>query len=74
MTDASFTAAGYAILTEDDPNHKCTSVQKSYAPIGYELKAFTHSQLKMSKYAKEFIAVFYTFREFGQIFWERLNQ
>ena len=22
MTDASFTAAGYAILTEDDPNQK----------------------------------------------------
>ena len=27
-TDASFTAAGYAILTEDDPNQKYTSVKK----------------------------------------------
>ena len=32
MTDASFTAAGYAILTEDDPNQKYSSVKKSYAP------------------------------------------
>ena len=28
MTDASFLAAGYAILTEDDPNQKYTSVKK----------------------------------------------
>ena len=35
MTDASFTAAGYAILTEDDPNQKYSSVKKSYAPIAY---------------------------------------
>ena len=35
MTDASFTTAGYAILTEDDPNQKFTSVKKSYAPIAY---------------------------------------
>ena len=33
MTDASFPAAGHAILTEDDPNQKFTSVKKSYAPI-----------------------------------------
>ena len=38
MTDASFTAAGYAILTEDDPNQKYTSVKKSYAPIAYGSK------------------------------------
>ena len=30
MTDASFTAAGYAILTEDDQNQKYTSVKKSF--------------------------------------------
>ena len=51
MTDASFTAAGYAILTEDDPNQKYTSVKKSYAPIAYGPKTFTPSQLKMSIYA-----------------------
>ena len=41
MTDASFTAAGYAILTEDDPNQKYTSVKKSYAPIAYDSKTFS---------------------------------
>ena len=54
MTDSSFTAAGYAIMTEDDPSQKYTSVKKSYAPIAYGSKTFTPSQLKMSIYAKEF--------------------
>ena len=68
-TDASFTAAGYAILTEDDPNQKFTSLKKSYAPIAYGSKTFTPSQLKMSIYAKEFLAIYYAFKEFGHIFW-----
>ena len=46
MTDASFTAAGCTILTEDDPNQKYSSVKKSYAPIAYGSKTFTPSQLK----------------------------
>ena len=73
MTDASFTAAGYAILTEDVPNQKYTSVKKSYAPIAYGYKTFTLSQLKVSIYAKEFLAICYAFEEFGHIFWEHLN-
>ena len=71
MTDASFTAAGYATLTEDDPNQKNTSVKKSYAPIAYGSETYTPSELKMSIYAKEFLAIFYAFKEFGErIFWE----
>ena len=70
MTDASFTAPSYAILTEDDPNQKHTSVKKSYAPIAYGSKTFTPSQLKMSIYAKEFLAIYYAFMEFEHIFWE----
>ena len=69
MTDASFTAAGYAILTEDDPNQKYSSVKKSYAPIAYGSKTFTPSQLKMSIYAKEFLAIYYAFKENGHICW-----
>ena len=30
MTDATFTAAGYATLTEDEPNMKIISVKKLY--------------------------------------------
>ena len=69
MTDASFKAAGNAILTEDDPNQENSSVEKSYAPIAYGSKTFTPSQLKMSIFAKEFLAIYYAFKEFGRIFW-----
>ena len=46
MTDASFTAAGYAILTEDDPNQKYSSVKKSYAPIAMAQKLLRHRNSK----------------------------
>ena len=69
MTDASFQAAGYAVLIEDDPNQKYTSTRKTYAPIAYGSKTYSPSQIKMSIYAKEFLAIYMAFKEFGQIFW-----
>ena len=69
MTDASFQAAGYAVLIEDDPNQKYTSTRKTYAPIAYDSKTYSPSQIKMSIYAKEFLAIYMAFKEFGHIFW-----
>ena len=69
LTDASFQAAGYAVLTEGDPNQKYTSTRKTYAPIAYGSKTYSPSQIKMSVYAKEFIAIYMAFKEFGHIFW-----
>ena len=69
MTDASFQAAGYAVLIEDDPNQKYTSTRKTYAPIAYGSKIYSPSQIKMSIYAKEFLAFYMAFKEFGHIFW-----
>ena len=67
MTDASFQAAGYAVLLEDDPNQKYTSTRKTYAPIAYGSKTYSPSQIKMSIYAKEFLAIYMAFKEFGHI-------
>ena len=69
MTDASFQAAGYAVLREDDPNQKYTSTHKTYAPIAYGSKTYSRSQLKISIYAKEFLAIYMAFKEFGHKFW-----
>ena len=69
MTDASFSAAGYAVLIEDDPLEKYTSTRKAFAPVAYGSKTFSPTQLKMSIYAKEFLAIFFAFKEFGHIFW-----
>ena len=73
MTDASFLAAGYAVLIEDDPSEKYTSTRKSFAPVAYGSKTFSPAQLKMSIYAKEFLAIFFAFKEFGHIFWGPLK-
>ena len=68
-SDASFKAAGYAILTEDDPNQEYTSAKKSYAPIGNGSKTLSPSQLKILIYAKEFLAIYYASKEFVHVFW-----
>ena len=52
MTDASFSAAGYAVLIEDDPMEKYSSTRKAFAPVAYGSQTFSPAQLKMSIYAK----------------------
>ena len=69
MTDASFTAAGYAIMIEDDPDQKLQTRKKTYAPIAFGSKTLNPSQLKMSIYAKEFLAIYFAFSEFGHLMW-----
>ena len=69
MADASFLAASYAVLIEDDPMEKYSSTRKAFAPVAYGSKTFSPAQLKMSIYAKEFLAIFFAFKEFGHIFW-----
>ena len=69
VTDASFQAAGFAVLIEDDPNQKYTSTRKTYVPIAYGSKTFSPSQIKMSIYAKEILAIYMAFKEFGHKVW-----
>ena len=68
MTDASFQAAGYAVLIEDDPNQKYISTRKAYAPKAYGSKTYSPSQIRMSIYAKELLAIYMAFTEFGHIY------
>ena len=69
MTDASFTAAGYAIMIEDDPDQKLHFRRKTYAPIAFGSKTFNPTQLKMSIYVKEIPAIYFEFSEFGHLMW-----
>ena len=52
ISDVSFTAAGYAIMIEDDPQQKLQSKRKTYAPIAFGSKIFNPTQLKMSIYIR----------------------
>ena len=69
MSDASFTAAGYAIMIGDDPSQKLQSKRKTYAPIAFGSKTFNPTQTKMSIYAKEFLSIYFAFVEFGHLMW-----
>ena len=69
MTDANFKNAGYALMTEEDPEQKITSIKKTYAPVAFGSKTFSPSQLKMSIYAKELLAIYFAFMECSHILW-----
>ena len=69
MSDASFTAAGYAIMIEDDPSQKLQSKRKTYAPIAFGSKTVNPTQTKLSIYAKEFLSIYFVFVEFGHLMW-----
>ena len=51
MTDASFMAAGYAVLIEDDPLEEYTSPKEAFAPVAYGSKTFSPTELKINIYA-----------------------
>ena len=70
MTDASFRSAGYALMIEDDPQHKIQSKRKTFAPIAFGSKIFSPAQLKMLIHSKEFLAIYLAFVEFAHILWE----
>ena len=48
MTDASYSAAGYAVIIENDPLEKYSSKQKASAPVAYVSKTFNPARLKTS--------------------------
>ena len=69
MTDANFKNAGYALMIEENADEKLTSVKKTYAPVAFGSKTFSPSQIKMSIYAKEFLAIYFAFMEYSHILW-----
>ena len=70
MTDASFRSAGYALMIDDNPDHKIQSKRKTYAPVAFRSKIFSPAQLKMSIYSKEILAIHMAFFEFAHILLE----
>ena len=69
ITYASFSAARYALLIKIHPNEQYTSVRKSSAPVAHGFKTLITSQLKMSVYAKMFLATIFAVKNFRHLFW-----
>ena len=70
MTDASFRASGYALMIEENDDKKLLSKRKTFAPVAFGSCVFSPSQLKMSIYCKEFLAIYHAFLEYSHILWE----
>ena len=70
MTDGSIRSAGYALMIEDNPDHKIQSKRKTYAPVAFGSKIFSPAPLEMSIYSKDYLATYMAFLEFAHLLWE----
>ena len=69
MADASFYAAGYVLMIEDYTTNDDNQELKIYAPVSFGSRIFHPNQLKLSIYAKEFLAVHFALDTFANIIW-----
>ena len=69
LTDASFYAAAYVLMIEDYITDQSGKTSKTYVPVSFDSKIFTPTYLKLSIYAKEFLAVHFAFDTFAHILW-----
>ena len=74
ITDARFTANGYAVLIEDDALETFTSARKTFPPVTHERRAVSSTQFKTSIYEKAFLTLYFAFRELGHIIWVHPNR
>ena len=63
MTEANFKNAGYALMVEENADEKTNVSKKTNASVAFGSKSFSSSQMKMSIYAKEFLAIYFAFIE-----------
>ena len=70
MTDASFRASGYALMTEEDNEKRLNPKKKTFALVAFGSKVFSPAQLKMSIWCKKFLAIYQVFLEYSHILWE----
>ena len=68
IADASYYGAGFVLMVEDYCNDE-EKEHKILAPVSFGSKVFNPSQLKLSIFAKEFLAVHYAFEKFAHILW-----
>ena len=67
--DASYYAAGFVLMIEDYVTNKAGKEMKVYSPVTIGYKIFQPAQLKLSIYAKEFLAVHFAFDNFAYLIW-----
>ena len=71
MADASFYfyVAGYVLMIEGCTTNEDNRELKVFAPISFGSTLFNPDQIRLSKYAKQFLAVHFVLDTFAKIIW-----
>ena len=69
LCDASYYSSGFVLMIEDYLVEKDGKKQQAYAPVSFASQLFNTSQLKMSTYCKEFLALYFALEHFSQFIW-----
>ena len=69
VSDASFYAAGFILLIEENLESEELNKDKTYAAVSFGSHLFSPAQLKHSNYAKEFLGIYLTFESFEHYIW-----
>ena len=69
LCDASFHGTGFVLMIEDYLIYQKVKTKKIYAPLSFGSRLFTTTQLKLSVYYKEFLALYFALDHFAHIIW-----
>ena len=69
LCDASFHGTGFVLMIEDYLIDQKSKTKKTYAPEFSGSKLFTTTQLKLSVYFKQFLALYFTLDLFAHFIW-----
>ena len=65
LCHASYYGSGFVLMIEDYLEQKGGKNKQAYAPVSYGSQLFNASQLKMSTYCKEFLALYFALEYFA---------
>ena len=68
LCDASYYSSGFVLMIEDYLEQK-DGRKQAYAPVSYGSQLFNASQLKMSTFCKEFLALYFALEYFSIFIW-----
>ena len=69
LCNASYYSNGYVLMIEDCLVENDGKKKQAYAPVSFGSQLFNTSQLKMSTYCKEFLALYFALEYFSHFIW-----
>ena len=69
LCDASYYSSGFVLMIEDYIEQKDGKKKQAYAPVSYGSQLFNASQLKISTYCKDFLALYFALEYFSYFIW-----